>query len=60
MIADLYEQADQLECMGNVRRIRSLDRPTETDLLEKQRQAAAGLRTLAQLFTRNFIEDQGR
>ena len=50
MIADLYGAAADLKALGNVRRIRSLDRPAELCFAEKRRQAGVALHTIADLF----------
>ncbi len=60
LIRGMYEMADELNSLGSVRRLKSADPAADKSIADARRQSASLFRALAEMFSRQFLEDEGR
>ncbi len=60
LIRSMYEMADELDSLGGIRRLKSADPAADKGIADARRQSASLFRALAELFSRQFLEDEGR
>ncbi len=60
LIRNMYDMADDLDMLGNVRRLKAANPAADKSIAEARRQGASTFRALAELFTRQYLEDEGR